>query len=245
MAQKLREAMPDCIEPMKARSGDLPTDAAAERVARYNPVVYAVFDVLWLDGMSLLERTYEERRGVLDRLELRGENWQTPASHRGGGAALLEASRGQGLEGVIAKRLSSAYHPGRRNGDWIKVKNQRRQEVVVCGWMPGEGRRSSHFGSLLAGVYDGDELVYVGNVGTGFTERELDRLYALVAPLRRERSPFAGRQPKRGAVFCEPELVAEVEFLQWTSTGTLRAPSYKGLRDDVYPHDVVREPEDR
>jgi bifunctional non-homologous end joining protein LigD len=221
----------------------LASDAAAEQAARHNPIVYAVFDVLHLDGRSLLRSTYEDRRGGLDELALRGANWQTPAWRRGDGTALLDASRSQGLEGVVAKKLSSCYHPGRRSSDWIKVKNQRRQEVVVCGWMPGEGSRSARFGSLLAGVYDGGELRYVGNVGTGFSEPELDRLHGLLAPLRRDLSPFAGRQPKRGAVFCEPSLVADVEFLQWTTGGTLRAPSYKGLRDDLEPNQVVRQNE--
>jgi bifunctional non-homologous end joining protein LigD len=210
---------------------------------KHNPVAYVIFDLLYLDGHSTMQRTYEERRKLLDGLELGGPSWQVPAWRRGEGKALRDASRAQGLEGVVAKRLGSCYHPGRRSSDWIKVKNVREQEVVVGGWMPGEGGRSATIGSLLAGVYDGDDLKYSGRVGTGFTERELDRLKSLLGPRRRDTSPFAGRQPPKQAVFCEPELVAEVEFLEWTKSGTLRAPSYKGLRDDVDPREVTREME--
>jgi bifunctional non-homologous end joining protein LigD len=220
----------------------LASEAAVRRAMKHTPVAYVIFDVLYHDGRSTMNRTYEERRALLDELKLQGPHWQAPAWHRGDGAALREASRAQGLEGVIAKRLDSCYWPGRRSAEWIKVKNTRSQEVVIGGWFPGEGGRSGRIGSLLAGVYDGDELKYVGNVGTGFTEKELDRLYGLLEPLRRKTSPFSGRQPKKGSIFCEPELVADVEYLQWTQAGTLRAPSYKGLRDDLDPRDVVREP---
>ena len=116
-----------------------------------------------------------------------------------------------------------------------------RQEVVIGGWLPGEGRREESIGSLAVGYYDGEDLKYAGNVGTGFKEADLVVLKKLLAPLRSDTSPFAGRQPKKGTVFVEPKLVAEAEFLEWTRTGTLRAPSFKGLRDDRNPRTVVRE----
>jgi bifunctional non-homologous end joining protein LigD len=142
---------------------------------------------------------------------------------------------------VIAKKLDSSYEPGRRNNCWLKIKNVQKQEVVIGGWMPGEGRRADSIGSLVVGYYDGDRLVYAGNVGTGFKEEDLVRLQRLLQPLKRKTSPFDGRQPKKGAQFAEPTLVAEAEFLEWTRAGTLRAPSYKGLRDDRDPKSVVRE----
>jgi bifunctional non-homologous end joining protein LigD len=133
----------------------------------------------------------------------------------------------------VAKRLDSAYEPGRRTGAWLKIKNTRRQELVIGGWLPGEGRRSERIGALLMGYYDGSAFVYAGRVGTGFTEAMLDDLAARLAPLRRDSSPFdRGPRLPREAEFVEPQLVAEVEFREWTEDGVLRAPSFKGLRDD-------------
>ena len=221
---------------------NLTGDSAIRRRARDVPVVYVVFDLLHLDGHPLLDLPYAERRERLRALGLDGPHWQTPAHHVGNGAALLEAVRGNGLEGVVAKRLDSRYEPGRRSGGWLKVKAVRRQEVVIAGWVPGEGRRRDRIGALLMGWYDDGQLRFAGKLGTGFNERELDRLAGLLAPLERPTSPFAGRQPQRGAIFAEPVLVAEVEFTEWTAEGMLRHPSYKGLRDDKPAIEVVREP---
>ncbi len=217
--------------------------AQAKRLAANTPVTYVIFDLLWLDGHSLMALPYLERRDRLAALELNGESWQTPEHVVGDGSELLEASRRQGLEGIVAKRLSSIYQPGVRSRDWIKVKTVGRQEFVIGGWMPGKGRRSDSIGALLLGVYDREgRLHYVGRVGTGFSESELERLRGLLLPLRRETSPFpAGERPPRGAVFAEPRLVAEVEFAEWTRTGSLRQPSYKGLREDKSPEEVARE----
>jgi bifunctional non-homologous end joining protein LigD len=219
-------------------------DAAVRRLAKETPVTYVIFDLLWLDGHSLMELPYAERRARLLELDLGdGERWRVPDYVAGHGAQVLKATEQQGLEGVIAKRLDSPYEPGRRSTSWLKVKNVARQEVVIGGWVPGDGKRRDRIGALLIGVREGDELRHVGRVGTGFTESELDRLAGLLAPLEREGSPFAPGGPKipRGAVFVEPELVAEVEFREWTEGGQLRAPSYKGLRDDKPAELVVRE----
>ena len=219
------------------------SDAVIRRRTADTPVVYAIFDLLYLDGHSLMALPYTERRAALEALELSGPAWRVPGAHAGAGARLLAATREQGLEGVVAKRLDSRYEPGRRTGAWIKVKNTRRQELVIAGWLPGEGRRSDRIGALLVGYFDGHELRYAGRVGTGFTDQTLDQLSDRLAPLRRERSPFtaAPRLP-RNAVFVGPEVVAEIEFIEWTQDGVLRAPSFKGLRDDVDAREVVLEP---
>jgi bifunctional non-homologous end joining protein LigD len=219
----------------------LASDSAVRRRMQDIPAAYMIFDLLFLDGHSTMQLPYEDRRKLLDRCELEGPSWRTPAYHTGDGSGLLQASKQQGLEGVIAKRLDSTYEPGKRTGTWLKIKNIQRQEVVIGGWMPGEGRRASSLGSLVVGYYDGDALKYAGNVGTGFKEEDLLRLGKLLEPLKRKTSPFDGRQPKKGAIFVEPTLVAEVEFLEWTRTATLRAPSFKGLRDDKDATSVVRE----
>jgi bifunctional non-homologous end joining protein LigD len=121
----------------------------------------------------------------------------------------------------------------------VKVKNVRNTDVVIGGWLPGEGNRAGRIGALLVGYYDEEGLRYAGRVGTGFTGSELDRLQRLLEPLERDTSPFVGRQPPRGSRFVEPKLVATVDYGEWTRTRTLRHPVYKGIRDDVDPRDVV------
>jgi bifunctional non-homologous end joining protein LigD len=153
--------------------------------------------------------------------------------------ALLELTRAQGLEGVVAKRLECPYTPGRRSPGWVKVKNVASADVVVGGWLPGERGRAGRLGALVVGIPDEDgALRYAGRVGTGFTEAELARLGGLLEPLARDSSPFTGTQPPRLTRFVEPRLVARVEYTERTQAETLRQPSYKGLRDDVAPEDV-------
>jgi bifunctional non-homologous end joining protein LigD len=208
----------------------LTSESQIRRLAKSNPVSYVIFDLLWLDGHSLMREPLSERRAALEALGLDGERWQTPPQVVGRGAEVLAASAAQGLEGILAKRLDCPYEPGRRSRAWIKVKNTRREDVWIGGWMPGEGRRRERIGALLVGLPDAEGgLAYAGRVGTGFTEDELDRLGALLAPLRSERSPFSGKGVPRGAQFVVPTLRCEVEFVEWTKDGRLRAPSYKGL----------------
>ncbi|MDQ3587899.1 MAG: non-homologous end-joining DNA ligase [Actinomycetota bacterium] len=222
----------------------LASDSAVKRRMREVPVTYVIFDLLWLDGRSTLSLSYEDRRRLLESLELEGPAWRTPAYRAGDGAALLEASASQGLEGIMAKRLDCPYEPGRRASGWVKVKNVASQELVIGGWTPGGGGRSGRLGALCVGVHDErGRLVYAGKVGTGFTEATLGLVKRELEPLRRDTSPFEGRQPPRGTIFVEPSLVAHVAFREWTKTGTLRAPSFKGLRDDVDAAEVVREPQ--
>jgi bifunctional non-homologous end joining protein LigD len=160
------------------------------------------------------------------------------------------ATRAIGLEGVIAKRSGSLYEAGQRSGAWLKIKNQRRQELVIAGWVAGEGRRRGGIGALLVGHYDRPpaaggqkpRLVYAGKVGTGFSDRQLAELRARLAPLGRDTSPFEIGLPAKGAHFAEPQLVGEFTFTEWTPHGTLRHPSFKGLRPDKRAAEVVREP---
>ncbi|HTX47156.1 MAG TPA: DNA ligase D [Solirubrobacteraceae bacterium] len=219
--------------------------SAVKRLQKSTPVVYAIFDLLYLDGHTLLDRPYAERRERLEALELNGPAWRIPPAQKGAGKRLLEWTRAQHLEGVVAKRLNSRYEPGRRGNNWIKIKNTRRQELVIGGWLPGEGRRAERIGALLMGVHEDGRsgLRYAGRVGTGFTERTLADLAARLKPIKRDGSPFAPGGPKlpREAQFVEPELVAEVEFTEWTEDGVMRAPSYKGLRDDKPAEEVVDE----
>jgi bifunctional non-homologous end joining protein LigD len=217
--------------------------AQVKRLAKETPVTYMIFDLLWLDGHSTMELAYGQRRELLDALALDGTSWQTPGPLTGKGKDVLAATAEQKLEGVLAKRLESTYEPGARSTAWVKIKNVGRQELVIGGWLPGEGRRSRRIGALLVGMYDADgSFRYAGRVGTGFSDAELDRLAKLLKALQRDGSPFqTGERPPRGSVFCEPELVAEIEFTAWTAAGSLRHPSYKGLRGDKQASEVVRE----
>jgi bifunctional non-homologous end joining protein LigD len=219
----------------------LASDSAVRRRMRDIPATYVIFDLLYLDGHSTLSLSYEERREVLEQLELEGPSWRTPTYHRGEGKALLAATRELGIEGIVAKKLDCPYQPGARASHWIKVKNVHTQDVVIGGWTPGEGGRMASLGSLAVGVMEDDRLVYSGKVGTGFTEQSLALVKRELEPLRTDTSPFSGRQPPKGTIFVEPRLVAHVELREWTASGTLRAPSFKGLRPDLSPHECVRD----
>jgi bifunctional non-homologous end joining protein LigD len=202
-----------------------------------HPVVYVVFDLLYFNGYDFTGLPYERRRELLEELGLAGDSWQTPGYSIGHAEELLAASREQGLEGMVLKRLDSPYVPGKRPGTWLKVKNTLRQELVIGGWTPGEGRRKQHLGALLVGYYEGEGaervLRYGGKVGTGFKAGDLTELNQRLAPLEREDSPFgAGPKPPKGAHFAAPELVAEFEFRELTKEGILRHAAYKGLRED-------------
>jgi bifunctional non-homologous end joining protein LigD len=214
-------------------------------LARMNdvPIQFMAFDLIWHDGRSLIDLPYTDRRDALDAIDVNGPSWQTPAWRRGEGSALLDAAKAQALEGVMAKKLDSPYCPGKRTSYWLKIKAKMRQELVIAGWLPGEGRRMNTLGALLIGYYDDENrLRYAGRVGTGFKERDLQLLMKELKARRRESSPFMPPPaPPRQAIFAEPELVAEVEFTEWTREGILRHPAYKGLRDDKRAQDVVRE----
>ncbi len=207
----------------------------ARRLADQDPVVYLIFDLLYLDGRWLLELPYSDRRQLLDGLELEGAHWRTPPVLRGSGATALRGSQRRGQEGIIAKRRSSRYLPGRRSPDWVKIKNIRTQEVVVGGWRPGQGRRDGTIGSLLLGLPSEEGLRYIGNVGTGFTEDALADLMTRLRKLSRRTSPFADAVPNviaREAHWVSPRLVGEVRFTEWTGDGRLRHPSWRGVRPD-------------
>jgi bifunctional non-homologous end joining protein LigD len=215
------------------------------RLAAEIPVTYLAFDLLLADGLPLSGLPYTQRRSRLDELGLDGPRSQAPPAFIGvRGADVQAVSRQHELEGIMAKRLASRYEAGRRSPAWRKVKNVRRQEFVVGGWRPGEGVRTDQIGSLIVGVYGPDGLTYAGHVGTGFTQQTLRMLMARLGPLRRVTSPFGATVPRehaRGAVWTEPEVVIEAEFALWTSAGRLRAATYRGVRDDKDPADVVRE----
>jgi bifunctional non-homologous end joining protein LigD len=241
---------PDCVVDGEVCALDeegRPSFSAMQQGKAETPIVYYLFDLLELDGEPLIDLPLAERRARLEELLDRRNRTVRLSETFDDGEALAEVVQERGLEGIMAKRPESRYRPGARSREWLKIKpGKQRQEFIVAGYTKGQGRRSGSFGSLVLAVREGDELVYVGNVGTGFSEDEIDRLLRKLRPLERPDPPFpaAPKMPrvrKSDVRWVEPRLVAEVEFVEWTHDGHLRAPSYLGLREDKSPEEVVAE----
>ncbi|SON60939.1 Multifunctional non-homologous end joining DNA repair protein LigD [Mycobacterium simulans] len=210
---------------------------------RATRIEFWAFDLLYLDGRSLLRARYQDRRKLLETLGSAGD-LIVPELAPGDGTEALEYSRKHGWEGVVAKRRDSSYQPGRRSASWIKDKHWNTQEVVIGGWRVGEGGRSSGIGALLMGIPGPDGLQFAGRVGTGFTERDLANLKKTLAPLHTDESPFGASLPAnetKGVTFVKPTLVGEVRYSEWTPDNRLRQSSWRGLRPDKKPSEVVRE----
>jgi DNA ligase D-like protein (predicted ligase) len=207
-----------------------------ERVAVY---LY-VFDLLWLDGRDVRPLPLRERKRLLrDVLRWRDPIRFTPHRNRDGEAFFREACR-KGWEGLIAKRADSPYVSRARSRDWLKFKCEHGQELVIGGYTAPKGSREE-LGALLLGYFADGELRYAGKVGTGFDRATLHDLAKRLAPLRRERSPFADEIRERDVTWVQPKLVCEVGFTEWTRDGRLRHPRFLGLREDKAAEEVVRE----
>jgi bifunctional non-homologous end joining protein LigD len=223
---------------------NLTNERDVKRVMQRIPVAMVAFDLLWLDGRPTIDLSLEERREQLERIAETDKRLQVVTHVEGEGMRFVEVAKGLGLEGVVAKRKGSRYQLGRRSPDWRKIKLTNTQDCVILGWTPGQGGRSVSFGALLVGAYVDGKLLWIGQVGTGFTHSTLDRLMSVLQPLIRKTPP--GDDPElvtvKGATFVEPQVVCEVEYLEITrSTHKMRAPSFKGLRDDKAPEDCVLE----
>jgi bifunctional non-homologous end joining protein LigD len=221
----------------------VPSFSEMQNRARATRIEFRAFDLLYLDGRSLLRAKYRDRRKLLETLASAG-GLNVPDLLSGDGAEALEYSRERRWEGVIAKKRDSTYQPGRRSASWIKDKYWNTQEVVIGGWRAGEGGRTSGIGSLLIGIPAAGGLHFAGRVGTGFTERDLTSLKKTLEPLRTDESPFNTRlsgQDAKGVTFVKPTLVGEVRYSEWTSDDRLRQPSWRGLRPDKDPSQVIRE----
>lgn len=208
------------------------------------PVHYVVFDLLQLDDTSLLSAPYLQRREVLAELELPAGVLTPPHFTDVTGPQLLTAARAEDMEGIVAKRLDSAYRPGVRSPAWVKTALRHSRHVVVAGWTPGTGHRGATFGALVLGAHRDGQLRHIGQVGTGFSDRQLGELAATLRPLEVTRCPLHGvaREVARTARWVTPRLVGEVEYRQWTVDGKLRAPVWRGLRPDVAPGQVHAPP---
>jgi bifunctional non-homologous end joining protein LigD len=206
------------------------------------PVRYFAFDLLYL-RTSLVSKPWAERREALEGLALDGGAIAVPPYFTGDGDSVQEAARQQHLEGILAKRVDTGYEPGRRSRNWIKTPLFDTAEVLVCGYTAGEGRRAGTLGALLLGAYDADgRLLFIGHVGTGFTDKFLDELLAMLRPLMRETSPYDEEVPRmyaRKARWVEPKLVGEVVYRNVTPDNRLRHPSWRGLRPEKRTSEVT------
>jgi bifunctional non-homologous end joining protein LigD len=223
---------------------NLANERDIKRMSQQVPVAMVAFDLLWLDGLLTIDLPLEQRRELLLGICETDERLQTITQIDGEGVAFAAAARGLGLEGVVAKRKGSRYQPGRRSPDWRKIKLTNTQDCVILGWTPGQGGRAGTFGALLVGAFDDGELVWIGQVGTGFTHQTLERLLETLEPLKRSTPPIPDPELRKvkGATYVEPTVVCEVEYLEITkSTRKMRAPSFKGLRDDKSPEECILE----
>ncbi|WP_370507522.1 ATP-dependent DNA ligase [Mycobacterium sp. SA01] len=221
----------------------VPNFGEMQNRVRATRIEFWAFDILRLDGRSLLKAKYRDRRKLLETFA-EGTDLIVPPLLDGDGPEALELSRKKKWEGVVAKKWDSTYQPGRRSAAWIKDKNWNTQEAVIGGWREGNGGRSSGIGALLLGIPDDGGLRFIGRVGTGFSDKELARLKKILAPLHTDESPFSTALPRldaKGVTYVRPELVGEVRFGEWTSDGRLRHPSWRGLRPDKAPGDVELE----
>ena len=217
-------------------------ESTVRKLRKSTPVIYQVFDILYADGEDLTRKPLRERMRRLDDALTPMGSIRRSEGFPGTGVALFEAAREQGIEGIVAKRLDSIYQPGARSPAWVKIKAFRTMECVIGGWTAGQGGRTKTLGALLLGVYRDGKLQPVGHVGTGFDERTLRDLLKILEEHESPTSPFATEprvnQPAR---WCLPELVCEVEYVEITRDGTLRHPTYRGLRPDVDPRDATGE----
>lgn len=228
---------------------------AREMEGRRTPIYFYLFDLLQLDGKSLVSLPLETRKSVLERLCAgAGDPIRYSGAIGGDANQFLKEVQRRGLEGIIGKVRASFYEPGRRSGAWIKLKCVNEQEFVIGGYTPPQGARK-HFGAILVGYYKGDDLVFAGKVGTGFTTKSLATLHKKFRAEERADCPFVDLPSKRNGQWMlgitpsmmkkmhwvDPKFVAEIKFAEWTHDGKLRAPVFIGLREDKKQDEVVRE----
>ncbi|MEX0661900.1 MAG: DNA ligase D [Balneolaceae bacterium] len=217
-----------------------------QNLQNYSPedegeLIYYVFDLLHLNGHDTTELTLEDRKSLIPDVIGDAPGIKYSGHIKKNASEFYENAIEKGMEGVMAKKSGSKYFPGSRSDSWLKIKSNERQEALICGFT--EGKRD--FGSLILGVYEDDKLTYIGNCGTGFDEEMQQEILKKMKPLKMEKSPFEekinlkGREPN----WVKPEIICEVVFSEWTDSGSMRHPVFKGLRLDKKPNEITKEAE--
>ena len=217
--------------------------ARVERARAEVPASLIAFDVVGIAGTLIVDQALRERRAHLGLLELPTCIQVAPTGDDV--EAVLSVAAARGLEGCVIKDPASRYEPGVRSAAWQKVRLVRRQEFIVGGWKPGTGANAGGVGSLLLGFHDASGLRFAGSVGSGLTDQGVAEWTTRLAACERDTSPFVDDGLGDGLRWADPIHVVDVQFREWTRDGRLRQPSYKGLRIDVAPADVGREPQER
>jgi len=216
-------------------------EANIKELARKTPAVYEVFDILMLDGKSLLSTPLLERKKQLRKTIKDSKAVRYLPHITGSGKKLFRIAKQKGWEGIVGKKKDSRYLPGNRGGAWVKIKAVEEQELVIGGWTRGYGKVADTFGALLVGYYRGKDLIFAGEVGTGYTEEERKNLKAKLSRLATSKSPFKNPPKRKGVTWVRPVLVGQFKFAQWTRDNLLRVPVYLGLRTDKKAREVVKE----
>jgi len=224
---------------LQRRTSSLPV--RGKQTAAPTRISYLIFDLLYDNSGPVMNLSYPERRERLNRLKLSGDHWRVSPVQYGKGHEMYDLAVQHGIEGLIAKKQSSIYEQGRRSPNWKKIKIIQSQEFVIAGWQPGEGGNEGGIRSLLLGYYEKGRLQYAGNVGTGFSNEARQVLLDHFNNQNLAENPFQEKNKGRGNHFLKPELVAEIEFRGWTLDGKVRQASYKGIRTDKNPRNILRE----
>ena len=215
-------------------------------LSRQIPATYYLFDILCLDGKSLENLDFVERRRILSSIIKTNHRIKISEFFEEHGISLYDKIKGMGLEGIIAKKKSSKYSQGTRSRDWLKIKDVKTQDCVVIGYTRGEGNRENYFGSLLLAAYDkhAHEQRFVGHTGSGFNFEQIDNIYTRLAEMTTSRCPiryvpYTNRDP----IWIRAELVAEIKYSNWTNDGIMRSPIFLRFREDKKPEECTIEDE--
>jgi bifunctional non-homologous end joining protein LigD len=217
----------------------------AEILSKINPATYVVFDILHLDGKDLIDLPLIERKKILKEKVRESERVLLSVYVIGKGEKFFEEVKAKGLEGIVAKKLSSSYQIGKRSKDWLKIKALNSLDCIICGYTLGEGKREKYFGALLLGIWHEGKLRYLGRVGTGWEEKDLEEITAMLKKIEAEKNPFDIFEEEPSVLekvkWVKPKLVCEVKFMEFTEDLKLRAPSFIRLREDKIPEECVLE----
>lgn len=237
----LSEGKPDFFKLQKREH--IVEDDKIKILSELYPATYIAFDIIFIEGKSLLSTPLIERKKILEKV-IAPSDFLILSQSFSNGKRLFEEALKLGFEGIMAKEKNSPYVPGKRTSYWLKIKRFNEIDAVICGFTQGEGRRKESFGALILGVYSHGRLIPIGQAGTGFSDEEEQFLIKALESIKEVKAPFSSEyKSKRKISWCKPEIVARIRFQEWTEDKKLRAPVFKGIRWDKSPEECVLEEE--